>query len=497
MTNKNNQKTQKQKQQGKAQKPKPPPVPPKPQHLRAKQSGFEHLAANEKYYIKQVAKASQGVPGGVLRALGAVVGGAGGLLMGSPFAGAKAGWDAGAGVSQWAGLGKYRIRRNVLLTSQEPANFASSSDGVIITHREYLGDLVSGTNSPTSFTTQQFDLNPSLVATFPWLSQIAQNFQEWEPLGIICEYLPQQAFSSISSTTNNLGSVFMVTQYDADQLAPVNKTAVLNEMYSVTGRPSDKLVMPIECDMSQNVFKNLFIAPGGQVPANADQKTYKLGTLFIGSQGVPYAGDILGQIWITYKIRLRKPGFLNALIPSPGPDILFSHEGATGTTVATNTNVFWNSGATGVTLFQSSVGAPPVVTASRIYFSLSSGIISQALFGTTAPPPAQRPFQLPPGLYQITCIWNGSSTAQTINGPAANGTGLAVQNYFEGNAQSSVGSGGLTGVTASLTTIVLFAPSGPANCYLEYNQTQTLPASCSKVDVLISYIGALPNAGTF
>ena len=53
--------------------------------------------------------------------------------------------------------------------------------GVIFRHREYIKDITSN----IGFTNVSFDINPGLVATFPWFAQAAQCFEEYEMRGLV------------------------------------------------------------------------------------------------------------------------------------------------------------------------------------------------------------------------------------------------------------------------------------------------------------------------
>lgn len=63
----------------------------------------------------------------------------------------------------------------------------SYNQSIRFRYREYIGDL----NTSTGFSLTSFNLNPGLNSTFPYLSQLAVNFQEYRFHGL-CFYLNQQ-----------------------------------------------------------------------------------------------------------------------------------------------------------------------------------------------------------------------------------------------------------------------------------------------------------------
>lgn len=60
----------------------------------------------------------------------------------------------------------------------------NSNGNFIIEHEEYLGDL----NSSTAFSNTPFSINPGLTLAeggfTNWLPNVAQQFEEWQPMGI-------------------------------------------------------------------------------------------------------------------------------------------------------------------------------------------------------------------------------------------------------------------------------------------------------------------------
>jgi hypothetical protein len=88
----------------------------------------------------------------------------------------------------YTGSGAYS---NDLVTSTTEAGsiprFGTSSDetgALTVSHREYIRDVYGnpdlGGGVIEDFQNQSILLNPGLEASFPWLSQVAQNFEEYE-----------------------------------------------------------------------------------------------------------------------------------------------------------------------------------------------------------------------------------------------------------------------------------------------------------------------------
>lgn len=73
----------------------------------------------------------------------------------------------------------------------------------IITHREYIADIVTGPDAG-SFSYVTYSINPGSTNLFPWLSNIAQNFESYKMLGLVFEYKSMSA-DALNSVNTALG----------------------------------------------------------------------------------------------------------------------------------------------------------------------------------------------------------------------------------------------------------------------------------------------------
>jgi hypothetical protein len=212
------------------------------------------------------------------------------------------------------GLGDYEVKKNTLLNpgqlelkgSQSVPRITNSPGGEVVRVRkeEYIGDLYTGTGSPTAFTLDTFDLNPANPALFPWLSVIANNFEEYEFKGLI---VTLKTMASDVSTAQSLGTMFGATQYDIDDPPFTNKQELLNYYFANSVKISDTVLIPVECDRKQNVLQHLYVPTGNIIPDGADSKFYNLGILSLGTYGCPGANSPVAEVWISYEVDFYKP----------------------------------------------------------------------------------------------------------------------------------------------------------------------------------------------
>jgi hypothetical protein len=250
---------------------------------------------------KSLAKAikSKGWAPGLMGSIGSTLGSWSGFP-GASMMGKKAGdW-----FGKITGAGAYKINRNSLVSSngdQIPL-FKSGSAGTRLHHREYITDILT-TNAPT-FNISAFAINPGLNATFPWLSQIASNYEQYKFHGLIFEFKSTSA-DALNSTNTALGTVILATEYDTYDPVFANKQQMEAYEFSTSDKPSECQIHPIECDPRQNTLSELYVR-NVPSPAGTDNRFYDLGNFQIATVGSQAVANI-GELWVSYDVEFFKP----------------------------------------------------------------------------------------------------------------------------------------------------------------------------------------------
>jgi hypothetical protein len=360
--------------------------------------------------------------------------------------GGQLGTIAGNFLSKIFGLGAYKMKRNNVyndMISQQVPVMHSSSESVVFRHREYIADV----STSTTFTTTSYSINPGLSATFPYLSNIAQNFQEYQFNGLVFEFKSTSA-DALNSTNTALGSVILAAQYRADAPSFVDKQQMLNEMWSVDCKPSCDLLLPIECDPSENPFKVQYIR-GASVPSGQDTKLYDIAKITVGTYG-SQAVAVAGELWATYEVVLRKPQLSSALN-------LFGQGAHYESTTSISTSNYFG---TSRTQYYDSIGV--TFSSSAITFPL----------GTQ-------------GYYLISILWVGASTS--VSAPSLTGSNATI-------ATISVGTGDTILTVVSTTTnprlpfTFIMYVSDPTKLPSVTFSSGTLPSSITNFVIQISQI---------
>lgn len=239
------------------------------------------------YYFKGSASASAKLPG---------------------FGNVSGSLEGGFSKGTLRGLGAYDIsslNHNVLIKPDLPEvrNTVYVEGGTIIRHREYLGTITTASSANT-FNIQSYPLNPAQSSTFPWLSTIAQNYEEYKPNGLMFEFRSTASDAIASSTNLALGQVMLCTQYDPTDPDFSSDIEMLNYSWAQSGKVSDTVRHYIECDPKQSPLSHLYTRAGG---LETDLRFTDFGKFSIATNGLQGTSIQVGQLWVTYEFIMYKP----------------------------------------------------------------------------------------------------------------------------------------------------------------------------------------------
>jgi len=248
---------------------------------------------------KQEKKKSAGKPKGINlsrigRALGNFV---------SPGVGTIASM-AGKAIDRVLGHGDYTVRMNTIMSNQAP-QFASTGTGMRIAHREYVCDV----NSTEFFSTRDYLINPGNKLLFPWLSAVANSFEEYELKGLLVTYKPTSG-TAISSTSAAMGSVILSTEYDVLKPSFSTKQEMEAYQYTTPTVPYTGCIHPVECAPSMTVLPKKYVTSKTEISAldaDDDPRLHYLGRFVYATAGQQSAGPVLGELWVSYDVVFYKP----------------------------------------------------------------------------------------------------------------------------------------------------------------------------------------------
>lgn len=229
------------------------------------------------------------------------IGGATGAAIGG-----MVGRGAGKTFARLSGWGDYKVSRNTILglgMTREDGAVPSFGEGTIrIRDREPVGHI----NASTTFQNTIFPINPGNDTTFPRLSAIANNFEQWRPNGLVFYYKSTCSDAIASTTDLGLGQVILATDYNAAADPFINELQMLGSMFANANKPSRDIMHAVECAPTDTQQKSYFVR-SGSVPPGQDAKLYDLGIFQVATTAMQAAYTGMGQLWVAYDITLMKP----------------------------------------------------------------------------------------------------------------------------------------------------------------------------------------------
>lgn len=338
---------------------------------------------------------------------------------------------------------------------------------MVISHTEYIGDLVSSaTTGASNFVSQSYGINPGNPATFPWLSAVAINFQDYRFDKLVFEYIPlvSESTATTAATLTSMGTVIMATQYDSVLGPFTNKPTMENSDFAVSGKPSERMRHAVECASRFNPLGQLYVSGNLNTTTsgitNADIRFQNLGIFEIASSNIPIASSTalsLGMVYVHYKVRLYKP-VLNAGLTNVLSTFAQS-------TTCTNANTFLG------------------------FANSSTSLMGLTYSGSTF----SFPLAITEGSFLCTYYYVGNAAGASLSVPTltvANGT---IPSYFcgpSGTNGSQQGdwappdNAGYNSPAVMLQFIVSVNAPGSALCTVTITSVDFLPGTCVRAQFL-------------
>lgn len=242
--------------------------------------------------------------------------------------GGREGWGKGRDFSKYSGLGDYNtaVSSNSLISASGiPSSQKSASVNVddsnlrgdiYITQTEFLQNVtctIPGGATTSLFEQTKYVINPGLQETFPFLSQLAQNYVMYDMEGCIFQYKPLSG-EGASASNNSIGKVIMATQYDPDVDSFYNSIQMENYDYSNSCKPSTGAVHGVETANQFAHISNLYVRSG---VSSKDKTQTDVGNFFLATEGIPGAAGTtvtLGELWVTYRVKLSTSNLFGSVL---------------------------------------------------------------------------------------------------------------------------------------------------------------------------------------
>jgi len=245
----------------------------------------------------------RGFYSGFLGDAGEALGGLVGTRFGMPGLGAL-GRAGGSWLARKIGRGAYGDAGSTI--GADPplmANWGEREGCIRIVKREYLMDIIS----PNSGFNKLFEqpINPGNPNIFPWMRNIAINFETYRINSMIFSY----ESTSGEGTNTAIGQVQALWINDPHTSTPTNKVELEQRALVGSARADEPgYDWAVECDPNivQNDWERVRTEPDNQF-TKQDLKEMDHGRFCLFVSGIPGTNTNIGKLWVTYEIELQSP----------------------------------------------------------------------------------------------------------------------------------------------------------------------------------------------
>ena len=296
-----------------------------------------------------------------------------------------------------------------------------------------MGDL----SASQGFVLTSYNINPGNPLLFPWLSGVANNFEQWCPRGMIFEFKSMSSDTVVNVTTGSagLGSVIMATDYNVYNPDFSTKQQMENYEFAVSCKPSQNMIHMVENKKADLPLKDYYITDTNAFPVQGDARmTFpaKIQIATVGNTASTTAGvqNNIGEIWCSYEVELKRPRILPGQPPvlngQPGFDH-FNFMAITG---------YANACSPATPFGDTSAGMFKPTSASTLKGACSGGIVPVANQSSSSPgfapfavvdgsgnqiPSTANTYYFPKGVstgrYMLVWVWVPGTTTPTPLSP--------------------------------------------------------------------------------
>jgi hypothetical protein len=195
----------------------------------------------------------------------------------------------------------------------------NGGNGVVVSHTEYLDDILGQTTFQIDPTVQVYQINPGLITSFPWLGNMAAGYEQYRFKKLRFRYQPR-----VGSSTNAV--VYFSTQLDSNDADFSSK----EEMYAYAGTKSSSVWVEMyhDCLLGRGDYMKKYFIRTGDVAMDDEIQLYDVGK-FTFVAITASANLFVGELLVDYEVELFNPK-MNVLDVGAGAN--FSNA-ATGTSV--------------------------------------------------------------------------------------------------------------------------------------------------------------------
>lgn len=389
---------------------------------------------------------------------GGQLGGASAAYLGVPGSAramADAGRHLGARISKLIGSGDYAsnsVSANSLIHPKGLSAVSAFGDmggaTIRIKHREFVGDVVTSAVAG-QFTISSYPINPGLSNSFPFLSTIAVNYDQYVFHGLVYEFVS----STAGTASGAMGTIIMAADYNPAAPTYGNKHIMENSGYAVSCRLDGNAMYGMECAASQNAHNGYFVRDSKDVSNLYDTDLGLMQVATAPSSSFPN-NSVIGELWVTYDVELKRP----SLTPNRFGYARIVRSGVGPTTPLGTLQ-------TSLTAYGSAVDVKPLNSTRLEFAACNTGDI-----------------------YKVDVQWTGATQANVLY-PALTYSGCSLFDVFAVNPQPVVPSTTLS-ASSALTFYVVITGTDPSTPSVTFGGTGQYPTGSASCMITISCVGS-------
>jgi len=211
--------------------------------------------------------------------------------------------------SNYIGRGSYK--KNGLITGGADTmprmqHINDETGSLMVSHRERLMDVFAPADS--GFHQDVFTVSPGIEKTFPWLSQIAANYEEYELMQCVFEY-DGHSLVGINDTLEVQGSLIMATQMNVKDKPFRDRHEMERFPHASKCAQHGSMAHGVECDPRKiQGDGHRYIRMGG-LTKDEDARDFDHAKFSIGQFNTPVElqSKEIGQLFVYYTVKLMKP----------------------------------------------------------------------------------------------------------------------------------------------------------------------------------------------
>lgn len=182
---------------------------------------------------------------------------------------------------------------------------------MVITYREFIQNVAAS----DVFRRMDFPIQPGLGLTFPFLSQLADSYEEYKMHACVFEFQSTTSDTVITAGSSlGMGTVLMATNYNVNRSPFTDERSMENYEGCTSKKPSISQVHIVQCKKNTTPTGQLRWVRTGAPLANEDKRLYDIGTFTLATIGQPTTNNgVIGKLWVSYRCELFKPKYVGSI----------------------------------------------------------------------------------------------------------------------------------------------------------------------------------------